>query len=276
MSDKASIILRYDISSNKVKGKQYKGVICNHYRGYDPHGLVIRFALGLSFFLKHKNELRHISGPIERDLTYQLFRRTFDVDFINRELWVSIDGVAEAKRLLKEEATEKEKFNDALLWQDTDFGQFLIDISGTEEDAAAKYALVENIYDKENRYTVEEYIKWCRIRKDDQIQISIDCINDCATVMTSEEIRKFIETDLYEYAYYNEILFNESQKIKETVTEEDPIEELGLSVRAYNSLKRAGVVTVGQLKKMKDEEIRNCRNMGSAAFEEIKERLKNI
>jgi DNA-directed RNA polymerase subunit alpha len=56
-----------------------------------------------------------------------------------------------------------------------------------------------------------------------------------------------------------------------------PIEDLELSVRAYNCLKRAGIIKVGEvlekLKKGKDE-ILNIRNFGQKSLDELMERLQ--
>lgn len=51
------------------------------------------------------------------------------------------------------------------------------------------------------------------------------------------------------------------------------IDELDLSVRSYNCLRRAGINTVGELRKMSDEELGNVRNMNRRSMEEIKEKL---
>ena len=49
-----------------------------------------------------------------------------------------------------------------------------------------------------------------------------------------------------------------------------PIETLDLSPRAYNALKRSGLLTVQQVLALSDEELRRLRNLGSRAFIEIK------
>jgi DNA-directed RNA polymerase subunit alpha len=58
---------------------------------------------------------------------------------------------------------------------------------------------------------------------------------------------------------------------------ETPIEELELSVRAYNCLKRAGITKVGEiLEKMTegDDEILAIRNFGKKSLAELKERMR--
>jgi len=52
-----------------------------------------------------------------------------------------------------------------------------------------------------------------------------------------------------------------------------PIDELGLSMRAYNCLKRSGIMTVGQLLERTEEELMSLRNFGRRSYEELKERL---
>jgi DNA-directed RNA polymerase subunit alpha len=58
---------------------------------------------------------------------------------------------------------------------------------------------------------------------------------------------------------------------------ETPIEELELSVRAYNCLKRAGITKVGEiLEKMAvgEDEILAIRNFGRKSLVELKERMQ--
>jgi DNA-directed RNA polymerase subunit alpha len=52
-----------------------------------------------------------------------------------------------------------------------------------------------------------------------------------------------------------------------------PIEELDLSVRAYNCLKRSGLMTVGQVLEKSEEELLALRNFGRKSYDELKEKL---
>lgn len=54
------------------------------------------------------------------------------------------------------------------------------------------------------------------------------------------------------------------------------IEELDFSVRTYNCLRRAGILTVGQLIKMTKQDLCKIRNFGSNSMDEIKEKLARI
>ena len=56
-------------------------------------------------------------------------------------------------------------------------------------------------------------------------------------------------------------------------TNDTPIEELDLSVRAFNCLKANDISTVGQLLAKKEEELLSLRNFGRKSLDEIKEKL---
>jgi DNA-directed RNA polymerase subunit alpha len=52
-----------------------------------------------------------------------------------------------------------------------------------------------------------------------------------------------------------------------------PIEELSLSVRAYNCLKRSGLMTVGQVLEKSEDELLALRNFGRKSYDELKGKL---
>jgi DNA-directed RNA polymerase subunit alpha len=52
-----------------------------------------------------------------------------------------------------------------------------------------------------------------------------------------------------------------------------PIEELELTTRTYNCLKRADITKIGQLLQMDEKDLLSVRNLGSKSIDEIKEKL---
>ncbi len=52
-----------------------------------------------------------------------------------------------------------------------------------------------------------------------------------------------------------------------------PVEQLGLSVRSLNCLKRAGIRTVGDLTQYAEEDVMKLKNFGQKSLDEIKEKL---
>jgi DNA-directed RNA polymerase subunit alpha len=55
-----------------------------------------------------------------------------------------------------------------------------------------------------------------------------------------------------------------------------PIEDLELSVRSYNCLKREGVNTVQQLVEQSEQDLMKVRNFGAKSIEEVKEKLVTL
>jgi DNA-directed RNA polymerase subunit alpha len=51
------------------------------------------------------------------------------------------------------------------------------------------------------------------------------------------------------------------------------IEELDFSVRTYNCLKKANVLTVGELAQMSESDLMQIRNFGKKSLTEVKEKL---
>ena len=54
------------------------------------------------------------------------------------------------------------------------------------------------------------------------------------------------------------------------------IEELDLSVRAYNCLKRAGINSVAELVQKNQEDMMKVRNLGRKSLEEVEQKLSGL
>ena len=52
------------------------------------------------------------------------------------------------------------------------------------------------------------------------------------------------------------------------------IDDLDLTVRSYNCLKRAGISTVDELTQKTEEEMSRVRNLGKKSLKEVKEKLQ--
>ena len=72
-----------------------------------------------------------------------------------------------------------------------------------------------------------------------------------------------------------EMMVEKDDKGKEKVLEMT-IEELDLSVRSFNCLKRAGINTVEDLISKSEEEMMKVRNLGKKSFDEVKEKLQSL
>ncbi len=72
------------------------------------------------------------------------------------------------------------------------------------------------------------------------------------------------------------ISFTDQEDDKKEKVLEMPIEELDLSVRAYNCLKRAGINTIGELVQRNEEDMMKVRNLGRKSLEEVVQKLAGL
>ncbi|SUY48235.1 DNA-directed RNA polymerase subunit alpha [Clostridium putrefaciens] len=80
---------------------------------------------------------------------------------------------------------------------------------------------------------------------------------------------------LTDHANDVEIMIEKEEDKKEKVLEMT-IEELDLSVRSYNCLKRAGINTVQELAQRSIEDMMKVRNLGRKSLEEVERKLKDL
>jgi DNA-directed RNA polymerase subunit alpha len=93
-----------------------------------------------------------------------------------------------------------------------------------------------------------------------------------AKIMT-EHLNLFV--GLTDEAKDAEIMVEKEEDKKEKVLEMT-IEELDLSVRSYNCLKRAGINTVQELTLKSEEDMMKVRNLGRKSLEEVQEKLQEL
>jgi DNA-directed RNA polymerase subunit alpha len=84
-----------------------------------------------------------------------------------------------------------------------------------------------------------------------------------------------IFVNLTDEAKNAEIMVEKEETQKEKMLEMT-IEELDLSVRSYNCLKRAGINTVQELTNKSEPEMIKVRNLGRKSLEEVKVKLHDL
>lgn len=94
-----------------------------------------------------------------------------------------------------------------------------------------------------------------------------------AAKVLDEHLKLFI--DLTEHVGNVEIMVEKEEDKKEKVLEMT-IEELDLSVRSYNCLKRAGINTVEELANRSEEDMMKVRNLGKKSLEEVIQKLEEL
>lgn len=103
------------------------------------------------------------------------------------------------------------------------------------------------------------------IKPDEAISLGAKILN--------EHLNLFI--DLSDHAKNTEIMVEKEETKKEKVLEMT-IEELDLSVRSYNCLKRAGINTVEDLTNRTEEDMMKVRNLGRKSLEEVLQKLHGL
>ena len=94
-----------------------------------------------------------------------------------------------------------------------------------------------------------------------------------AAKVLSEHLKLFI--DLTETAKATEVMIEKQDNEKEKALEMN-IDELELSVRSYNCLKRAGINTVEELCDRTSDDMMKVRNLGRKSLEEVLAKLKEL
>lgn len=150
------------------------------------------------------------------------------------------------------------------------------------EDLAIGVLPIDSIYTPIERvnYTVEN----ARVgQRNDYDKLTLDVWTDGSLTPTeavslgakilTEHLAMFV--DLTEEAQNAQVMVEKEETHKEKMLEMT-IEELDLSVRSYNCLKRAGINTVGDLVNKSEDDMMKVRNLGRKSLEEVMAKLDSL
>lgn len=147
------------------------------------------------------------------------------------------------------------------------------------EDMPIGVIPVDSVYTpiKKVNYQVEN-TRIVEVNKYDKLTLDIwtdgtiapqDALSLAAKILTEHLV---IFVNLTDEAQEAEIMVEKEETQKEKMLEMT-IEELDLSVRSYNCLKRAGINTVDELTQKTETEMMKVRNLGRKSLDEVKARL---
>lgn len=102
-------------------------------------------------------------------------------------------------------------------------------------------------------------------------KILISCFENFSKIGISQAGTDIVKDDAAE-----EEAEPDQDKVNEDAVRDLPIDELELSVRAFNCLKRAEINTIGELTDKTEDELTRVRNLGKKSVDEIKEKLSNF
>ncbi|MGO3652613.1 DNA-directed RNA polymerase subunit alpha [Vagococcus sp.] len=150
------------------------------------------------------------------------------------------------------------------------------------EDMPIGVLPVDSIYTPVSR--VNYQVENTRVgRRDDFDKLTLDVWTDgsiapqeaisLAAKILTEHLDIFV--NLTDEAKNAEIMIEKEETQKEKMLE-TTIEELDLSVRSYNCLKRAGINTLQELTNKSEAEMIKVRNLGRKSLEEVKAKLADL
>ena len=151
-----------------------------------------------------------------------------------------------------------------------------------KEDMAIDMIAIDSIYTPIERVNIKvENTRVGQITDYDKLTLDVytngtlepDEAVSLAAKVLSEHLSLFI--DLSEAAQQADVMIEKEDNAKEKVLEMN-IDELELSVRSYNCLKRAGINTVEELTNRTPEDMMKVRNLGRKSLEEVLAKLKEL
>ena len=150
------------------------------------------------------------------------------------------------------------------------------------EDLPINVIAIDSIFTPVERVNIKvENTRVGRITDYDKLTLDVftdgtiepsDAVSLAAKVL-SDHLRSFI--DLSDKSSRIQVIAAEEENSKDKVLEMN-IDELELSVRSYNCLKRAGINTVEELCNRTSEDMMKVRNLGRKSLEEVLSKLKEL
>lgn len=192
-----------------------------------------------------------------------------DVEILNPDLHIAtLSGGSESKLFMEITITKGRGYVGADKNKKNDQSIGIIPVDSIYTPVRRVNFLVENTrvgqitdYDK---LTLEVWTNGT-ISPDDAVSLGAKILN--------EHLALFI--DLSDNAKNTEIMSEKEENKKEKVLEMS-IEELDLSVRSYNCLKRAGINTVDDLANKTEDEMMKVRNLGRKSLEEVLNKMAEL
>ena len=285
MSDKAKIFIKYDVELDKYGDMvRCKGVIANTYNGFDFEGFVRRNTIGLLKFLNSWTTWKYIEPW---SYTYQCFRRTFDVDFLRYNLTVSHDNLEYAVKKCFVDGDTSWSFNKLLQFADTDFGEFYVDISGKcPDELNIKYCYYLDNETEDFLYDAKKYLEVYNKRFDKQeyCMETEEALGIFGELIKEYDIKLMTHSELEEIWKTDYVTFLDEYIPKpkeEPVIEYDSegyvinVEDLDLSVRTYNALKKAGISTVKEIRKLSRQQLRSICDLSPKSCDELLDKIES-
>ncbi len=234
----------------------------------DIMGLILNLK-GLSI-IDHSDDPEPKMAYIEADgegiITAADIKCSSDIEIINPDMYIgTLNGGSESRLYVEMTITKGRGYagtNDPNK-EETPIGVILVDASYTPV-TRVNFRLEDTRVGQVTDYDKLTLEVWTNgtVKPDEAVSLGAKVLN--------EHLNLFI--DLSENARHAEIMVTKEEDTKEKVLEMS-IEELDLSVRSYNCLKRAGINSVEELTNRTEEEMMKVRNLGKKSLEEVLAKL---
>ncbi|MFW6386562.1 MAG: DNA-directed RNA polymerase subunit alpha [Bacillota bacterium] len=255
------------ITSVKIEGVEHEFTAIEGVRE-DVTDIILNMKEVILKYEGEERETIHLSAESEGEITAGDFTATGDVEIINRDHHIAtlteeanldMEATVERGRGYKSAEENKEKFDNVI-------GLIPIDSS---------FSPIERVNFEVTDTRVGQVTDYDRLVLEVFTNGSIsadDAISLAAKIMV-EHLELFI--NLTEEIDDVEIMVEKEEEEKDKVLD-TTIEELELSVRSSNCLKRAGINTVGELVEKTEDDLMKVRNLGKKSLQEIINKLEDM
>ncbi|MFW5999150.1 MAG: DNA-directed RNA polymerase subunit alpha [Halanaerobiaceae bacterium] len=255
------------ITSVKIEGVEHEFTAIEGVRE-DVTDIILNMKEVILKYEGEERETIHLSAEGEGEITAGDFTATGDVEIINRDHHIAtlteeanldMEATVERGRGYKSAEENKEKFDNVI-------GLIPIDSS---------FSPIERVNFEVTDTRVGQVTDYDRLVLEVFTNGSIsadDAISLAAKIMV-EHLELFI--NLTEEIDDVEIMVEKEEEEKDKVLD-TTIEELELSVRSSNCLKRAGINTVGELVEKTEDDLMKVRNLGKKSLQEIIDKLEDM
>lgn len=202
MGQRSQIYIRYNVNYvNSHSAHNYKGLIARYFGWNYGERMVSRARYIIERIHSEYMEYKWCFGDVEK---LEKLKRTCEVNFDMKDIVFTSD-------IIKEVAEDMDGDMEYLFNQGNNDGQLFIDVT----DDGIKYCFMK-FYNEGEPMDAEQYMKWNCEREThpnwhipyeymsketiDYTEANIEEINKMATLMTTEEIKAFVEDD-YSYMF---------------------------------------------------------------------------
>lgn len=292
MGEWGKVFFLYDYERKNRNGEPepVRGLIAKAYKYSPPPHLFLHAMNGVRYFLAHCDDRYYRLGLDGRD--YEKLNMAFDVFFDHGEVFPGSDHVAltlSSWNADPDAVKTDQELSYSLFGGDEFWGAMYISYTGNLKDGCKlqydcyfSYGLPdeEQIPSMDLKNVRDAYLS--RYYKDGINEYSEDekAMMDEAIAFFEEANASFApDDDSFQHATdlirdYHHSQFAGSAGAEASEGFPVAIDALGLSVRAYNCLKRAHIDSIEQLTDMTEEDLKQVRNLGHNNIEEINDKLR--